>query len=76
MGSAASCGAEPWPPRPMIRTSAVSAAASMGPVRQPMMPAGASGRTWSAKAASGSPYPSSNPSSSMILAPPQPSSPG
>ena len=75
-GSAALCGMEPWPPRPIIRPCTVSAAARIGPLRQPITPEGSSGATCRAKTESGFSPASSTPSSSIILAPPYPSSPG
>ena len=77
-GSLAKCGCEPWPPAPMTRITASSAAAINGPERPYHVPSRSpADPTCRAYAATtGTPATSSRPSSSMIRAPPGPSSPG
>ncbi len=73
IGSAASCGEAPWPPRPSMSMVKLSTAAISAPRLTPILPTGNGLQRCSPKAAV---TPSSAPWSVQACAPPRPSSAG
>ena len=69
IGSAVSCGAAPWPPRPSTSIENSSTAAMSAPRLTPIFPTGSWFQRWRPKAAS---TPSSTPSAAHASAPPAP----